>query len=154
MERWNMSTGTICQYLWWMENGPLFSILSAPVFSTTLDDISLISHVLHICGKLVHQTLLAPVRQTKGGAWCLTDRWVTRTGMREKTNQRRWCERNEESRKEWRMRKASDWWIPRGEAVSVNLGANSCQSVPAPSEASRRLIKFKWKWSLAAQVDR
>lgn len=49
-------------------NGRLGAILSALAFSTSLDDISLINRVLHIHGKLLHQTLLAPVRQTKGEA--------------------------------------------------------------------------------------
>lgn len=46
-------------------NGPLFSIHSALVFTTTSDDIFLISRVLYICCKLLHQTSLAAVCQTK-----------------------------------------------------------------------------------------
>lgn len=43
----------------------LFSVLSIPAFPTTLDDISPISSISHMCGKLLHQMFLAPVCETK-----------------------------------------------------------------------------------------
>lgn len=124
----------------WVMNGnrPLLSPLCIHVFPTTLDDISLISHVLHISGKLLHQTLQAPVCQRKRESGCLPDGWVTRT---EQTAPGQMWEEKKSQGLLWA-------WIPRGGAVSVNLGLIHVRMgvwclLKGPAEGD----KFKWKWS-------
>lgn len=153
MDRWKMRTGTICQYLWWNGNGPLFFIPRTPVFSRTLGDISLISHVLYMCGKLLRQDIASTCPPDKGKAWWLPDRWVTRTCMGRKQAEGSGVKEQKRGGKKKRVEDENSqellWtWVPLGKVVSVNLGLIHVRvRTLSPWEASRRVIKFKWKLS-------
>lgn len=143
-----MRTGTICQYSWWMEMGALFSILGAVLFSTTSDDISTISHVFAHLWQITPSDAASTCPSDKGGGgWCLADGWVTTAELGEEKPNPEAAVRTGK-----RCRGKSQgllWtWNPRGEAVSLNLGLIHVRvCLLSPWEGSRRLIKFKWKWS-------
>lgn len=132
-------------------NGPHFFSLSAPVFSTTnttSHGISLISPVLHICGKLLYQTLLAPVCQTKG------ERLMSRIRLSDKgeaggeNNRTRWCEREEKKSQGVLLNMNSRGWG----GISQS-GANSCQGAHAVSWSGwQRVDKIQVEMKMVSQV--
>ncbi len=138
-------------------NGPLFSFLFVLVFSPTLDDISLIRHVLNICGKLPHQTLQAPVCQTMGKSD------VSQAGEWQGRNLE-WKPTRSSIAKEKRREKKSGSLLnmdSQGWSSISQSGANSCQSEWARAVRDRQRVdkisvEISWlhKWAVITTPKR
>lgn len=132
-------------------NGPLLFIPRTPVFSTTLGDISVISHVLYMRGKLLRQTLLAPVCETKGKPdGSQTGEWQGRGWGENCPKAVVW--KNRRQKKRWKKKplELCGTRIPLSEEVSVNLGlihVKVCSLSHWEASSSSRVVKFKWKLS-------
>lgn len=149
-----MRTGTICQYLRWMEMGALFSILGAVLFSTTSDDISPISHVFAHLWQITPSDAASTCPSDKrGGGRRLADRWVTTAELGEKNPTGGSGANGKEVQREKSgapLNMKSQGW-----GSITQSEANSCQSVSAISlRGQQKVDKIQVEMKLVARVGR
>ena len=144
------------------EVGPSVSIREEWKGASLRWRVFLIGRVLHICGKLLHQTLPAPVRQTKGKPDASqTGEWRGRARGRKPTRgsgakgKRRERERERKREEGEKSQGVFCTYIPSGEAVWVGPGLIHVRvDMLFPSEGEQKADKIQVEMKLVAWVDR